>query len=174
MKLKSVLGAACALFAGIAGAVCPVTPGRFLINGAEVTDTVTGLVWSRCSVGQTWTGTVCSGNPTLVYHDQALQLAQNAVGWRLPNIKELASLVDRRCDFPAIDSVAFPNTVGGYYTYWSSTPASGENSAWLVSFSEGTFYEFKRYGPYIPVFHGGAGGDFAPPSVAVLLVRANQ
>ena len=32
----------------------PIPASRYATSGAEVTDKETGLVWQRCSVGQTW------------------------------------------------------------------------------------------------------------------------
>ena len=41
--------------------------------------------------------------------------------WRMPNIKELASLVERSCYYPATDRSVFP-TMKSAGLYWSSTP----------------------------------------------------
>jgi hypothetical protein len=117
---------------------CPSWPTaqRFAINGAEVTDNRTGLVWARCSVGQSWSGSTCTGSATTHTHEAALALAQAATGWRLPNVKELASLADKGCQSPAIDSTAFPNTPSGWF--WSSSPYVGDSyNAWGVYFGNG-------------------------------------
>ncbi len=67
------------------------TPGsRFVVNGDEVTDTETGLIWQRCTLGQT--GNDCSGSASLHTWQQALQAAY--APWRLPNINELESIVE--------------------------------------------------------------------------------
>jgi hypothetical protein len=58
--------------------------------------------------------------------------------WRLPNIKELQSLVDFANIGPAIDTEAFPNTQSDYY--WSSTSYQGgglHDGAWVVDFDNG-------------------------------------
>ncbi len=67
--------------------------------------------------------------------------------WRLPNIKELRSIVDYDKNFPAIDGTYFPNTNpvwDGTYSYnferyWSSTSISADVpiSACYVSFYQG-------------------------------------
>lgn len=82
-----------------------------------------GLVWQKCSMGQGVT--VCS-TPAATTSDWATALnycntlSLSGRTWRLPNVKELSSLVDYgRTDFPVINRTAFPNTVGGYY--WTST-----------------------------------------------------
>ena len=107
--------------------------------GDEVTDSKTGLIWRRCSEGQTWSGSNCTGVAATYTHEQALAKAQaqeGTVGWRLPNVKELASIADRTRIGPTIDLGAFPSMSLEYY--WSSTPyADGSNYAWHVHFSSG-------------------------------------
>lgn len=130
-----------------ASATCPSWPSaeRFTFNGAEVTDHRTGLVWSRCSVGQEWSGNACAGTAMPMTHEGALAYAAAKGGWRLPNVKELASLADKGCPNPAIDSVAFPNLVEGNRQYWSSSPYSGgSDAAWLVGFTNGNVNAFSR------------------------------
>ncbi|MDO5652264.1 MAG: DUF1566 domain-containing protein [Moraxella sp.] len=108
-----------------------------LNNDSEVKDNVTGLIWQRCSLGQTWNGTTCTGTASTYNWQQALTAA-NALGngYRLPNLKELTSLVDDACYNPAINERMFPNTVSGYY--WSSSPVASDTSyAWGVSFNDG-------------------------------------
>jgi len=79
----------------------------------------------------------------------AIEYCENLVlndksDWRLPNVKELSSLIDDSRHSPAIYPV-FENTVFEPYIgyYWSSTTSylDGEYSKWMVSF----FYEGNRY-----------------------------
>ena len=105
-------------------------------NGSEVTDSATGLIWKRCAEGMTWSGVSCTGPATKYKHKAALQLRIN--GWRMPNIKELASIVDRSKSNPAItDPSAFPNTPYDTF-FWSSSPYVGYSEyAWYVDFNDG-------------------------------------
>ncbi|PAT35902.1 DUF1566 domain-containing protein [Vandammella animalimorsus] len=136
---------------------CPSdTFNRFIPNEAEVTDTGTGLIWGRCAVGQVWNGTTCTGVPNLMTHDEALQYAKNLANqWRLPNIKELSSLVDEGCSFPSINKNIFPQTPP--IEFWSSTPGNFGYSelAWYVNFE-----------------YGNASGDERSIKTAVRLVRS--
>lgn len=115
-----------------------------LANGSEVKDTRTGLIWRRCIEGATWNGTTCvnSGGTTFT-HQAALQraTAQQTVdkAWRLPNAKELTSLVrrDRVEPQPFIDETFFPNTPTTYF--WASTPvARTPGFAWTTFFGYGS------------------------------------
>lgn len=98
----------------------------FSSDGAEVTDGQTGLVWRRCSEGQTWSGAACTGDANALTLQQAYALAKTQSGWRVPNAKELSSIVDRTRLSPAIDPVTFPQTQSGWY--WTSTPYLKEPS----------------------------------------------
>lgn len=112
---------------------CASVAGRFVPSGDEVRDSKTGLVWARCSVGQTWGGATCTGTVSALTHESALSMAQNSTGWRLPNVKELAGLADKGCKSPAIDGAAFPDTPPVWY--WSSTPnVTQGGSPWAVNF----------------------------------------
>jgi len=102
---------------------------QFVDHGnGTLTDTKTGLMWKACSEGLS--GAVCAiGAATSNTWQGALQAAQtlNAGGgfagftdWRLPNQKELQSIVERQCQGPSINATIFPATVTGFY--WSASP----------------------------------------------------
>ncbi|MDM8544945.1 DUF1566 domain-containing protein [Candidatus Venteria ishoeyi] len=109
---------------------------RFTHNGdGTVTDQQTGLIWKRCLEGQS--GADCmTGTPESFTWQQALQRGASQSPWRLPNIKELASIVELHCYDPAINLTMFPNDPGGYV--WSGSPyAAHANLAWYVDFDSG-------------------------------------
>lgn len=97
-------------------------------NGA-VTDNKTGLIWKKCLHGQS--GTDCTGG-AVVSKNWADALALSIDGWRLPNIKELQSIVEEQCFQPAINETIFPGTPT-ISNVWSNSPVS--NDAWYVTFN---------------------------------------
>lgn len=115
---------------------------RWLIDGAEVRDKSTSLIWRRCAEGQTWTGQTCSGTSTTFLmnssaFDQAkAQASSSGKAWRVPNVKELASLVDPRVNRPSIDQSIFPGFQTEIYhtaTHWTENLVY----TWRVWFAEG-------------------------------------
>lgn len=103
-----------------------------------LTDTRYGLMWMRCSLGQTWENETCNGDALELNWQQALVAAHGYVyadklGWRVPNIKELASITERQCVRPAINNVLFPATPSD--DFWTSTPAVADGQrAWVIAF----------------------------------------
>ncbi len=63
-------------------------------NGTAL-DTKTKLMWMRCVVGQSWTGSTCSGKGTYFKWEAARQQTASFAGhndWRVPTIEELRTL----------------------------------------------------------------------------------
>ena len=122
-----------------AGAIVPTTAlgkastGRFVVavDSKTVYDNRTKLTWQRDVPGGTYTWanakTYCSSNTA----------ALPGTGWRLPGIRELLSIVDRKQKTsPAIDPAVFPNTPAE--AFWSASPFQGGSSfAWYVDFIYG-------------------------------------
>ena len=129
----------------------PTTRYTPLFDGSELRDNFTGLVWRRCVEGMAWDGgtNTCTGIPLRLTHGQALARAKaqtalaranQEVGWRMPNIKELFSMVDTSKAGPAVDGAAFPGKLntGGSWNYWSSTPVPDvQDAAMTVRFDNG-------------------------------------
>lgn len=112
---------------------------------AEVVfDAKTGLTWEReVDPGSyTWSDTAAAGSAQLYCQN----LTKAGGGWRLPNVRELRSLVDTSAMPPAatIDAKAFPNAPAE--GFWTSTPVAGKTDgagAWDVYFDEGgSGYQF--------------------------------
>lgn len=129
------------------GTIPATTPDANFTDNTDgtVTDSKTSLMWKRCSEGQVWNGVTCNGNATRYSWQAALQQAQtlNAGGfsgyndWRVPNLKELLSIVEGQCFDPAINLHIFPNTSNR--TFWTSSPRLKQSGAvaYTVLFSWG-------------------------------------
>ncbi|MBM4386416.1 MAG: DUF1566 domain-containing protein [Deltaproteobacteria bacterium] len=97
-------------------------------NGT-VTDIAAGLMWQKetASGDYKW--------------EEALEFCEDSViagfsDWRLPDIKELSSLIDETTSKPAIDLAYFPDTISSWY--WSSTTYSPNAAgAWFAHFFDG-------------------------------------
>jgi len=107
-----------------------------------VVDNTTGLMWMRCSLGQVWNGTTCTGTAAIFPWASGLKTAESYEfagynDWRLPNKNELESIVEGRCFSPAINVEIFPATPSAFF--WSSSPyAAISEGAWSVDFGYGT------------------------------------
>lgn len=111
---------------------------RFTVEGGTVTDSQTGLVWTRSA----------QASETGLSWPEALELtaAMNRDGhhgftdWRLPNRRELYSLIDHARREPALpDGHPFVDVWSG--KCWTSTSsARGRAYAWWVEFSGGRMF----------------------------------
>ncbi len=132
---------------------------RFSINGQEVTDTETGLIWQKCPLGKA--GSDCSsGAAQTLDWGNALQAAVTQAqttgkAWRLPNIKELDSIVEEKCVNPVINLTIFSNTDSS--TFWSASPnVNNSNTAWTVNFDYGDSpYNYKNNSQYVRLVRTG-------------------
>ena len=111
---------------------------NFTKSGDVVTDNTTHLQWQDNEIVElTWWGAID--------YCEALNLGGYS-DWRLPNIKELQSIVDYSRFDPAIDPIF---TYTGTYRYWSSTldadPEAG-GYAWFVYFYNGEMDHYPRFG----------------------------
>lgn len=111
---------------------------RFIDNGdGTVTDVVNLTIWDKCSVGQQYEEGKCNGAPDhFETWQEALIYASEQDARRLPNIKELGSLVNRKCLEPAINGEIFPDTP--LAVYWSNTPSNEVNEGLIIDFTDGT------------------------------------
>jgi hypothetical protein len=126
---------------------------RFTDNNSDgtVTDNLTGLIWlknANCNNGQmTWTDalnfakTLFDGSTTHNSGDCDLTDGSSAGDWRLPNYKELFSLIDAEYYSPALSNAAGTlkwvegDAFSGVQTsnYWSSTTDADVTAyAWYV------------------------------------------
>jgi hypothetical protein len=140
---RLLAGGLCAAAVLLGANIAQATDARFVPNavGNEVADTYTGLIWRRCAEGQNWDGTHCTGSYTILLWDAALAHAQSeasrtSLAWRVPNVKELKSLVNPAASGLASYS-AFPDTPTAHFGV--STPYVGNSELiWFVSFRDGS------------------------------------
>jgi len=114
----------------------------------------TGLMWKRCSEGQKWNGTTCSGYENVYTWEQSLALKTDFAGysdWRAPTMSELLSLVVYEGDRP-INKQVFPNTptTQTWSTEAVNYPNFSSSSARAVDFgwSYGSTYELNKSNTY--------------------------
>ncbi len=140
-------------------------------NGDDtITDDATGLTWTQNDTGE------ALGWEAALDHCESLSLA-GSDDWRLPNIKELQSLVDYdrspdTTDSAAIDPVfnltPITNEAGesDYGSYWSSTTLiaypSFVEAATYISFGRSLGY-MEEFGGWVDVH--GAGAQRSDPKV---------
>lgn len=125
-------------------AIDPTLPDsdfELLNNNSEVLHKTTGLIWQRCLISQTYNDTdgSCGSNLSSYNWEDALEQAdaQSADGWRLPNVKELSSIVERSCYSKSMNTNVFPDQPLGA-NYWTSTPGNQYSEhVWTVSFIAG-------------------------------------
>lgn len=125
---------------------------RYTVNdNGTVSDSITGLMWQQCSAGQTLVGgaELCQDpedeNDLLLNWKSALEYARDTNAgsgyagfndWRVPNVRELGSLVARNRFSPAVNATAMPAILKDWY--WSSSPDFGDGQrTWQVSLFDG-------------------------------------
>jgi len=193
--LSVLLAASLALLAvGVtrAAATCPGNLGpahaptsQFVDHGnGTVTHSTTGLMWKKCYEGLS--GASCSSG-TVAQMDWAGAL-QTAVGssfagysdWRVPNKKEIESIIEFTCHTPASNEAVFPNTPGSVFQTWTSSTDEWAPHAWVVYFTYGAMGAVAKSTStnLVRLVRGGAGYDalilpqtlhisFAPSTLAV-------
>jgi Protein of unknown function (DUF1566) len=133
-----------------------------------------GLEWLRCSIGQTWSGSTCTGEAKKYTFETSKAAATtfNVVGyggkrdWRVPTIRELQSLLacstgfQNERDFQdggkalrtdCNDNASKPTIDTSLFpqspvgAFWSASPYVGNaNSAWVVNFYYGDVSNYNR------------------------------
>ncbi len=102
---------------------------RFTDNGdGTVKDNLTGLIWlkdANCFGYRSWTQALTASN-TLASGACGLTDGSVAGAWRLPNVKELQSLIDYQNSNPALPAgYPFSGVHSEYNFYWSSSTLVG-------------------------------------------------
>jgi len=118
--------------------------GPYIHTGTTVYDQATGLIWQQ-RTGDT------DNDGDITYYDtvywgealaycEGLNLAEQS-DWRLPNIRELKSIIDRTTREPSINETYFQCESSRYFssTIWYSNSSWG-NRLWYVGFRNGSSY----------------------------------
>lgn len=119
--------------------VIPPNP-RFTDNAdGTVTDNLKGIIWlknANCFGVRTWASALTDSN-SLASGACGLSDGSVAGDWRLPNLKELHSLIDLGINSPALSSGhPFIGVVSNFY--WSSSTYTGSTGyAWFVDMNVG-------------------------------------
>ncbi|MFZ3137756.1 MAG: DUF1566 domain-containing protein, partial [Thermodesulfovibrionales bacterium] len=140
---------------------------RFTDNGdGTVTDNLTELMWLKDGgcLRRSWNSalqTIADFNNNL-YKDNCLEYAADYTDWRLPNVKELESMIK----YGTSGSAVWLNTEGfakmKSFPYWSSTTyQSDAKKAWAVDMKKAnTVLKKKNNTNYLwPVRGGAVGGN---------------
>jgi hypothetical protein len=101
-------------------------------GGGTVTDPATGLVWQQqpMQASLSWMEALAAC--------EALELG-GRTDWRLPNIVELASIIDTGRYWPTLDTRFFATAFSGNDAYWASTAAKPK--AWIVRYLDGFVWD---------------------------------
>ena len=125
----------------------PTSQFEFTQDGDIVTDKKTGLMWSRCPWNYHWELSTCVGdaatgktswqNSLTIANDNLTSDAPHLgfSDWRLPNIKEIASIIEQKCAGFAINRQVFGGAGSG--VYWSNTHVDGGSNIRVVNFVSG-------------------------------------
>jgi hypothetical protein len=154
----------------VPGAPTPVPP-RFTRDTSTssepvVVDAATGLTWQGCADGLSGDGCEEGAAAAWTWEEALVRCEELSWGggddWRLPNAKELQSIVDHTTKDPAIDPVAFPATPSA--AFWSSTSVATTldlvpSTAWYTRFEMGTasgsFDGYKTSALHVRCVRGG-------------------
>lgn len=110
-------------------------PNWTINDSLTATDSRTGLAWQRNEPGaKSW--------PEALTYCESLSQS-GSTSWRLPNVKELGSIIDDKVHGPAVDKTIFPSVVSE--NYWTSTsyPAI-PTYLWAVDMTNGYVQGYNK------------------------------
>jgi|GEM_PF-600120 len=163
-----------------AGAAWPAPRIKTNLDGTLALDRLTGLIWTTATRTPGPSNTInpagCGVSGAPLNWQEALDhmgcLNRNgflgAADWRLPNRKELRSLIDYSRSAPALpDGHPFIDLLFGD-TYWTSTTdASQPARAWTVNMVDGSLNATGKINGGIVSAWPVSGPDLAPPALTI-------
>jgi hypothetical protein len=104
---------------------------RFRLVGGQVYDAKADLTWQRCDHGQTWDegNAWCRGSKKhLAVEAMVEDVRARAPGWRLPEVGELAGMLEVACQQSAKDTPQIFPEVDRNTNYLTASPHSNPDS----------------------------------------------
>lgn len=165
---------------------------NFTENGdGTVTDPRDGLIWQKCAIGQTWSGSGCTGEAQVMPWWDAMRTAKknNALGqsdWRLPTKNEFTAVMAKKVcergsgfyshshsqDRVVSGALAYPTDAYGQLgPFWSS---SSDDNDIINGLNARFYYYWDRDLNNTVHYHYGIENSLRSDSYAVRLVRAGQ
>lgn len=131
--------------------VSPLLSADYIDKGFYIIDLKNKVEWLKCSAGQQWSDKEekCIGDAVKLDQNEikeANRLLNEQIDgdWRLPNRKELESLVCRECDGVKINTKLFPQTPA--QPFWTS-----KRNWWSPKFFWSVnFFTGHSYGRFVP------------------------
>ena len=132
-----------------------------------------GLMWTRCRLGETWSQGACSPGNAGKSWAQAVGSCTNLSfsgysDWRLPNVLQIATLLERHGTDAFVDTAAFPSVSDtGPAEPWlltSTTAAANPTRAFIIDFAQGQIQPHvdkpgtTSYGICVRPYAAGSGG----------------
>jgi hypothetical protein len=132
----------------------PASTGHLVDNDdGTITDAATQLMWKKCLEGFTFdsgaNSCAAAGDPVLFDWSDALgrPAIENGLGtptgghtdWRMPNIKELQSIIEVQCHTPAINGTKFGDDTPAAKVWSNSFYANDSALSWCIDFTDGRF-----------------------------------
>ena len=105
-----------------------LSSGKYVMNGNNtITDVARGIMWELKTIRKTWEEAIdhCENLSTAMFTD-----------WRLPEQKELLSIVDFSQRFPATNQNVFSDVKNSYYCS-STSNAKDTGNVWDIGFDNG-------------------------------------